>query len=321
MASAAPEEKRRVSRAALLPLLWLVVFFALPTLIVLKLSISQSAIAQPPYTPVFDIRAGVDGALAFIQGFTLDNYASLFRDTLYASTYLRSLGVAAISTVILLLIAYPIAYAMSRAPKRMQGVLLMLIVLPFWTAFLIRVYAWINILQRDGLLNQFLMALRITNEPIAWLASDSALFLGIVYSYLPFMILPLFASLERIDPALREAAADLGAAPWKIFWRVTFPLSTPGVVAGALLCFIPIVGEFVIPDLLGPSSSQMIGQTLWSEFFQNRDWPLASALAIVMLVLLILPIVYYQRLQGRALADDRGGRRQGAFARPAPNEQ
>ena len=179
----------------------------------------------------------------------------------------------------------------------------MLIVLPFWTAFLIRIYAWINILQRDGLLNQALIWLRITDTPIVWLASDTAVLIGIVYSYLPFMVLPLYASLERIDPTLREAAADLGAPPWKTFFRITVPLSRPGIIAGVLLCFIPIVGEFVIPDLLGSSSSPMIGQTLWSEFFSNRDWPRASALAIVMLLILIVPIALYQRTQTRALEE------------------
>lgn len=301
MTVSAASAKPKISRTALVPWLWLVVFFALPTLVVLKLSFSQTAIAQPPYTPVFDWRAGLGGLYEFLGGLSLDNYATLLRDSLYATTYLRSIMVAAIATAMLLLAGYPIAYAMSRAPKGTQSVLLMLIVLPFWTAFLIRIYAWINILQRDGLLNQMLIAFRIVDEPVAWLASDTALFVGLVYSYLPFMVLPLFSSLERIDPTLREAAADLGASPWATFWRVTLPLSLPGVVAGGLLCFIPIVGEFVIPDLLGASSSQMIGQTLWSEFFHNRDWPLASALAIVMLVLLLVPIAYYQRLQGRAL--------------------
>jgi putrescine transport system permease protein len=286
----------------LLPLLWLIAFFAIPALIVLKISFAQTTLAQPPYIPVFDLRAGWNGVLAYFSELTFENYASLTRDALYANVYLKSLWVAAASTLILLLSGYPIAYAMSRAPRRAQAILLMLIILPFWTAFLIRIYAWITILQRDGLLNQLLIKLRITDAPIVWLASDTAVFIGIVYSYLPFMVLPLYASLERIDPTLREAAADLGAPPWKTFWRITVPLSLPGVIAGALLCFIPIVGEFVIPDLLGSSSSQMIGQTLWSEFFSNRDWPLASALAIVMLALLIVPIAYYQRLQARALA-------------------
>ena len=237
----------------------------------------------------------------FVAGLTLDNYAMLVRDDLYIASYLKSLQVALIATLLLLLIGYPLAYAMARAPRRIQTILLMLVILPFWTAFLIRVYAWITILQRDGLLNQALLSLGIIDQPVAWLASDTAVYIGIVYSYLPFMVLPLYASLERMDDTLREAAADLGAPPWKAFWRITVPLSRPGIAAGALLCFIPIVGEFVIPDLLGSSSTLMVGQTLWTEFFANRDWPLASAVAIVMLLVLVGPIVVYQQLQARAL--------------------
>jgi putrescine transport system permease protein len=284
-----------------IPFLWLALFFLLPALIVFKISLSQTAIAQPPYTPVFDVAAGWEGLKTFVAGLTLDNYAMLFRDDLYIASYLKSLQVALIATLLLLLIGYPLAYAMARAPRRIQTILLMLVILPFWTAFLIRVYAWITILQRDGLLNQALLSLGIIDQPIAWLASDTAVYIGLVYSYLPFMVLPLYASLERMDDTLREAAADLGAPPWKTFWLITVPLSRPGIAAGALLCFIPIVGEFVIPDLLGSSSTLMVGQTLWTEFFANRDWPLASAVAMVMLLVLVGPIVVYQQLQARAL--------------------
>jgi putrescine transport system permease protein len=284
-----------------IPFLWLALFFLLPALIVFKISLSQTAIAQPPYTPVFDVAAGWEGLKNFVAGLTLDNYAMLFRDDLYIASYLKSLQVALIATLLLLLIGYPLAYAMARAPRRIQTILLMLVILPFWTAFLIRVYAWITILQRDGLLNQALLSLGVIDQPIAWLASDTAVYIGLVYSYLPFMVLPLYASLERMDDTLREAAADLGAPPWKTFWLITVPLSRPGIAAGALLCFIPIVGEFVIPDLLGSSSTLMVGQTLWTEFFANRDWPLASAVAMVMLLVLVGPIVVYQQLQARAL--------------------
>jgi putrescine transport system permease protein len=193
---------------------------------------------------------------------------------------------------------------MARAPRRWRPLLLMLIVLPFWTSFLIRVYAWINILQRDGLFNDALAALGLIDQPVTWLATDTAIYIGLVYSYLPFMILPLYASLEKLDPTLLEAAADLGCPRWKAFWTVTVPLALPGLGAGALLCFIPIAGEFVIPDLLGGSDTTMIGQTLWTEFFANKDWPVASAVAVVLVVLLVGPIAIYQHLQARQI----GGR-------------
>jgi putrescine transport system permease protein len=289
----------------LIPLLWLAAFFLVPALIVLKISVSQPVIAQPPYTPVLDLAAGWQGVQQFLGGISLENYTALVADGLYLASYFKSLEIAALSTLLLLLIGYPIAYAMARAPPRLQNVLLVLVILPFWTAFLIRVYAWMTILQRDGLLNQALVGLGIVDAPLVWLATDTAVYLGIVYSYLPFMVLPLYASLEKMDATLLEAAADLGCPPWKAFWRVTVPLSLPGVTAGALLCFIPIVGEFVIPDLLGSSSTLMIGQTLWTEFFANRDWPLAAAVAIVMLALLLGPIVLYQHLQNRVI--ERGG--------------
>ncbi len=285
----------------LVPFAWLIAFFLLPTLIVLKISLSQTAIAQPPYTPLLDSSAGWEGLAAFVSGLSFDNYTALANDWLYLASYLKSLQIAAISTVLLLVIGYPVAYGMSRAPRRLQTILLMLVILPFWTAFLIRIYAWINILQRDGLLNQVLLGLRVIEDPVVWLASDTAVYLGMIYSYLPFMVLPLYATLEAMDRTLQEAAADLGAPPWKAFWLVTVPLSRPGIAAGTLLCFIPIVGEFVIPDLLGGSDALMIGQTLWTEFFANRDWPLASAVAIVMLVLLVGPILAYQHAQARSL--------------------
>jgi putrescine transport system permease protein len=285
----------------LVPYVWLVLFFLVPFLIVLKISLSQTAIAQPPYTPTLDLAAGWQGVKDFVSGLSLDNYALLLTDTFYLSSYLKSLLIAAVSTLMLLLIGFPVAYGISRTPRALQPILVTLVILPFWTSFLIRIYAWINILQRDGLLNGLLIALGVIDEPLAWLATDTAVYLGMVYSYLPFMILPLYASLERLDESLLEAAADLGAPRWKIFWLITVPLARPGMIAGALLCFIPIVGEFVIPDLLGSSESMMIGQTLWTEFFTNKDWPVASALAMTLLVLLVAPIVLYQRQQTRAL--------------------
>ncbi len=285
----------------LAPYLWLVAFFLVPFLIVLKISLSQTAIAQPPYVPVFDLAAGWQGIKDFVGGLSFENYRSLASDDIYLFSYLRSLTVAAVSTVILVLAGFPIAYAMARAPRRWRPVLLMLIVLPFWTSFLIRVYAWINILQRDGLLNQALSALGLIDQPVTWLATDTAIYIGLVYSYLPFMVLPLYASLEKLDDSLLEAAADLGCPRWKAFWTVTVPLALPGLGAGALLCFIPIVGEFVVPDLLGGSDTTMIGQTLWTEFFSNKDWPVASAVAVVLVVLLVGPIAIYQHLQTRGI--------------------
>ncbi len=279
------------------PFLWLVVFFLIPFLIVIKISLSQTAIAMPPYVPVLDLAAGWAGIREFVAGLGLDNFAILLSDDIYALSYFKSLWVAAVSTAILLVIGYPIAYAMARAPRWLQSVLVMLVVLPFWTSFLIRVYAWINILQTDGLLNRALRAVGLIDVPVAWLASDTAIYIGIVYSYLPFMVLPLYATLEKQDETLLEAAADLGAPRWQAFWRVTAPLSLPGIAAGALLCFIPITGEFVIPDLLGGSDSLMIGQTLWTEFFSNKDWPVASAIAVVLLLALVVPIAIYQNLQ------------------------
>jgi putrescine transport system permease protein len=282
-----------------LPYLWLAVFFILPFLIVAKLSLSQTALAQPPYTPVLDLAAGWEGIKNFVGALSFENYRFLFSDTLYVGSYLKSLWIALVSTTLLAILGLPVAYAVARAPQRWQPLLLTAVILPFWTAFLIRIYAWINILQREGLLNDLLMALRIIDEPIGWLATDTAVYIGIVYSYLPFMVLPVYATLEKMDESLLEAAADLGCPSWKAFWLITLPIALPGILAGALLCFIPIVGEFVIPDLLGGSQSIMIGQTLWTEFFSNKDWPVASALAIVLFAVLLVPIVFYQRLQTR----------------------
>jgi putrescine transport system permease protein len=296
---------RPARTAAIAPYLWMLLFFLVPFGFVLKISLSQTAIAQPPYLPVFDLTLGIAAIKTAFAALSLDNFRLLVSDNLYALSYLRSLVVAAVSTAILLAIGYPIAYGMARLPLRWQSVAMMLVIVPFWTSFLIRIYAWINILQHDGLLNKILLALHLVSAPLVWLSTDSAMYLGIVYSYLPFMILPLYAVLAKIDPALLEAASDLGASPRQAFWQVTFPLSWPGIAAGALLCFIPIVGEFVIPDLLAGSNSLMIGQTLWLEFFTNKDWPVASAAAVVLLALLLVPLAFYDRLQRRQLEDAR----------------
>ncbi|TMJ51363.1 MAG: ABC transporter permease subunit [Alphaproteobacteria bacterium] len=282
---------------AIAPYLWMLLFFLVPFGFVLKISLSQTAIAQPPYLPVFDLTQGAAAFKTALTALSLDNFRLLVSDNLYVFSYLRSLVVAVVATAILLVIGYPIAYGIARLPPRWQPIAMMLVIVPFWTSFLIRIYAWINILQHDGLLNQMLLSLHLVSVPVVWLSSDSAMYLGIVYSYLPFMILPLFATLAKMEPALEEAASDLGAPPLKVFWLITFPLSLPGVAAGVLLCFIPIVGEFVIPDLLAGSNSLMIGQTLWLEFFTNKDWPVASAAAIVLLLLLVAPLVVYDRLQ------------------------
>ncbi len=286
---------------AAIPYVWLLASFLGPFVIVLKISLSQTAMALPPYTPTLDLAAGWQGVCDFVSHLSLETYALIVSDPIYLSSYLKSLQVAAVSTVLLLLIGYPLAYGIARSPRRLQPLLVMLVVLPFWTSFLIRVYAWINILQRDGLLNELLLAWHVIDAPRAWLSSDTAIYIGVVYSYLPFMVLPLYAALEKVDPALLEAAADLGCTRARAFCRVTVPLTRAGIAAGALLCFIPIVGEFVIPDLLGGSQTLMIGQTLWTEFFSNRDWPVASAIAVLLLILLVVPILFYERLQRRAI--------------------
>jgi putrescine transport system permease protein len=291
--------------AAIAPYLWMALFFLVPFAFVLKISLSQTAIAQPPYEPVFDLTAGWDALKTALAALSIDNFRLLISDDIYVFAYVRGLTVAVTATALLLLIGYPIAYGMARLPRSWQAVAMVLVIVPFWTSFLIRIYAWINILQHDGLLNQILLALHLVSQPVVWLSTDSAMYIGIVYSYLPFMILPLYATLAKMEPALEEAAGDLGAPPWQVFWLVTFPLSLPGVGAGVLLCFIPIVGEFVIPDLLAGSNSLMIGQTLWLEFFTNKDWPVASAAAIVLLVVLLVPLLLYERLQKRQLEQGR----------------
>ncbi|MGX5850308.1 ABC transporter permease subunit [Mesorhizobium sp. PL10] len=289
----------------IVPYLWLLFFFLIPFIIVFKISLSQTAIAMPPYTPVLDFKDGISGWFSGLRELSFDNYALLTQDALYFKAYVTSVIIAAISTVLTLLVGYPIAYGMARAPSTIRPTLLMLVILPFWTSFLIRVYAWIGILKPEGLLNQLLLATGLIDERLVILNTYYAIFIGIVYSYLPFMVLPLYSSLEKMDYSLIEAAKDLGCPPTSAFWKITFPLSLPGVIAGCLLVFIPAVGEFVIPDLLGGSQTLMIGKTLWNEFFQNRDWPVSSAVAVILLLLLIVPIMFFQRAQARAQEQDK----------------
>ncbi|WP_270933438.1 ABC transporter permease subunit [Falsiroseomonas oryzae] len=282
----------RLRRALVLalPAAWMLLFFAAPFAIVLSIGFAEPAEGIPPYAPL--LRRGEDGALQL--QLNMANLQLLLEDPFYAEAALRSLRVAAVSATLCLLVGYPMALAIARAPEGWRNTLLMLVVLPFWTSFLLRVTAWIGLLQDQGWINGALLALGLIEDPLRLLYTDLAMYLGITYCYLPFMVLPLYASLSRLDPALLEAAADLGARPWRGFLAVTLPLSLPGVVAGYLLVFIPAVGEFVIPELLGGPGAQLIGRVLWTEFFQNRDWPLASALAVVLLLLLVLPIALFQ---------------------------
>lgn len=276
------------------PYLWLSLFFLAPFAIVLRIALSDADLALPPYAPHFE---GVSRLLEFLSGLDLDNFRLLVEDGLYGRSYLASLRIALLTTLVALAIGYPLAYAMASAPVRWHGVLIVLVILPFWTSFLIRVYAWIGILRPDGLLDAALIGLGLTTQPLRLLNTEAAVLIAMVYSYLPFMVLPLFTTLQKLDRTLLEAAADLGATPLRAFLTVTLPLSLPGVLAGAALVFIPSIGEFVIPDLLGGPDTIMVGKLLWTEFFSNRDWPLASAVAIALLVVLVGPLVLAQRLR------------------------
>ncbi len=280
----------------LVPILWFSTFFLLPFLFVLKISLAESLLAQPPFSTL--VHWSGEGFLEL--RLNLGNFLLLLEDSLYFNAFLNSIKVAAVSALLTLFIGYPMALGISRIRAQWRLVLLMLVILPFWTSFLIRVYAWIGLLKNNGLLNNFLLWTGIIDQPLPLLHSDFALYVGIVYSYLPFMVLPLYATLVKLDQSLLEAAEDLGCRPLCAFWRVTFPLSLPGVIAGSLLVFIPAVGEFVIPDLLGGPDSLMIGKILWTEFFNNRDWPVASAIAVFMLLLLVVPMMLFQRVQDRS---------------------
>ena len=279
-----------------IPFLWLFLFFALPFFIVLKISFAEADVAIPPYTEIYTY---VEQKLEVVLN--LANYSLLAGDELYIAAYLGSRKMAFFSTLLCLLIGYPMAYAIATARKEMQTVLVLLIMMPTWTAILIRVYAWMGILSNNGLLNGFLMSMGLINEPLQILNTNIAVYIGVVYSYLPFMILPLYANLVKHDQSLLEAASDLGSSTFNSFWKITVPLSKNGIIAGCMLVFIPVVGEFVIPELLGGPETLMIGKVLWQEFFNNRDWPVASALAVVMLAILIVPIILFNRSQAKEL--------------------
>jgi len=285
-----------------IPYFWLLLFFLIPFLIVLKIAFAQQLNDSPPYSALFEL---IDGGRS--QGWILDaklylrGFISLFTEDLYWQAYVNSVKISFISTICCLLVGYPIAYAIARSTTTWRNILLMMVILPFWTSFLLRVYAWIGILKNNGLINNFLMWTGLIDEPIVMLQTDFAIYVGIVYSYLPFMILPLYSNLEKMDLTLLEAAADLGCKPIKAFLKVTLPLSLPGVIAGSMLVFIPVIGEFVIPELLGPSDTLMIGKQLWRVFFTGRDWPMAAAVAVALLLFLVVPIVLLQRAQGAEL--------------------
>jgi putrescine transport system permease protein len=282
-----------------IPYGWLLFFFLAPFALVLKIALSQSALSLPPYAPVLDWSDDIHSLVEKLSALSLDSFSGLLSDSLYLESYISSVVIAAIATILTLLIAYPFALAIARSSPKLRPILLGLAIAPFWTSFLIRVYAWIAILKDEGLLNHLLLSIGVIDAPLGIFATNSAVVIGIVYSYLPFMLLPLYAAIEGQEPALLEAAADLGASPWHAFLRITLPLSIRGIIAGSLLVFIPAVGEFVIPDLLGGSDTLMIGRTLWNDFFLNRDWPAASAAAIVLLVLLVGPLLVYERVQLR----------------------
>jgi putrescine transport system permease protein len=278
-----------------LPYLWLAALFLVPFLIVFKISLSDYAVSIPPYTPTLDLSEGWQGVKTWWAGLDFENFTWLTQDDLYWKAYLSSLKIAVIATLLTLLVGFPIAYGMARAPDQWRPTLMMLVILPFWTSFLIRVYAWMAILSKEGLLNQLLLSIGVISEPLVILNTNTVVYIGIVYTYLPFMVLPIYAALDRLDHSLLEAAEDLGCSRLTAFWLVTLPLSKQGIIAGSFLVFIPTMGEFVIPALLGGSDTLMIGKVLWEEFFSNRDWPVASAVAVILLLLLIIPIVLFQR--------------------------
>lgn len=290
-------------RAAVLfaPTLWLVVFFLAPLVVVLKIAFSTFALARPPYEPLLAWTS--DGVLQITLH--IENFLRPIQDPLFAAAYVSSVRIAAISTLITLIIAYPMAWFMARADEKYRNILLMLVILPFWTSFLLRVYAWMGFLGRSGVINNMLMGLGVIDEPLVMLQTDFAIYIGIVYTYLPFMVLPLYTALVKLDPSLIEASADLGARPIVTFLTVILPLSLPGIIAGSMLVFIPAIGEFVIPSLLGGADTLMIGRVLWDEFFANRDWPSASAVAIIMLVLLLIPILLLSRAQNAVVGGEK----------------
>lgn len=289
--------RRQWLRVALItPYAWLLLFFLAPFFIILKISVADPLVAQPPFTPLFDWAASGWHRLLV----TFDNFHFLFQDRYYAIIYLSSIKMAAISTFFCLLIGYPMAYFISRRPESTRNLWLLGVILPFWISFLLRVYAWMGLLNTNGIINHFLMASGLIDHPLRLMYNDFAVYVGIVYSYLPFMILPLYARLERLDTDLHEAAEDLGAKRWEVFKDITLPLSMPGIIGGCLLVFIPAIGEYIIPALLGSSDTLMIGRALWDEFFISRDWPVASAVSVVLLLILVVPLMWFQKTQERA---------------------
>ena len=280
----------------IIPFVWLLMFFLFPFFIVAKISLAEIKIASPPFTSMVE---WADGGIMTIR-IVFDNFLYIINDSLYINTYLNSVKIASTATLICLLLGYPIAYGIVRSGPVAKPILLFMVILPFWTSFLLRVYAWMGLLADQGTINSLLIALGFINEPIQMLYSEFAVYVGIVYTYLPFMILPLYANMEKLDSSLNEAAADLGSKPTNTFFKVTLPLTMPGVIAGSLLVFIPASGEYVIPDLLGGGNVQMIGRVLFNEFSRNTDWPVASAVAIAMLFLLVFPIIIFQHYQGKA---------------------
>ncbi len=278
-----------------IPFLWLLALFLVPFLIILKISLSDPVLAIPPYSPRLDLSNGFEGIITFFSELDFENYIFLSEDSLYWKAYISSIKISAIATFFTLMIGFPLAYAMSNASENWRTPLLMLIILPFWTSFLIRIYSWMGILSNTGLINQLLLWMGVISEPIIILNTNTAVYIGIVYTYLPFMVLPIYATLDRLDGSLLEAAQDLGCTRFSAFWLVTLRLAKPGIAAGCFLVFIPVIGEFVIPSLLGGSRTLMIGKVLWDEFFANRDWPIASAVAVFLLLILLIPIVLFQR--------------------------
>ena len=277
------------------PFLWLCLLFLVPFVMVLAISLSSVRVGMPPYEPLFSWQ----GAVLAIQ-LNFENFQFVLGDDIYVRAYLSSLKVAAISTAMVFLIGYPLAYGISRCSERWRSVLVFLVIVPFWSSLLIRVYSWMAILRNDGLLNSLLLNLGLIDQPLQIMNTETAIYIGIVYSYLPFMVLPIYANLAAADRTLVESARDLGCSSFSAFWRVTFPLSLAGVAAGCALVFIPVVGEFVIPDLLGGAGTQMIGRTIWVEFFNNRDWPVASAVTVLLLLILVVPIVLVQSRLSKA---------------------
>ena len=284
------------------PFAWLVLFLLVPFVLVFKISLADLKFGIPPYTPLTSIKDQAIELTVHLRG-----YALLFSDSLYISTYISSLKMAAVTTFWCILIGYPMAYYIARSPDSIRNVLLLAVILPFWTSLLLRVYAWVGILRSDGLLNGVLMGMGVIDAPLEIYRTDWAVYIGLVYAYLPFFILPAYANLVKLDTRLLDAAYDLGARPWRAFVSITLPMSMPGIIAGAMLVFIPAVGEYVIPELLGGADTLMMGRIMWTEFFTNADWPMASAVTVIMVLLLLIPMIIFQVNQKHRYEAERGG--------------